>query len=339
MFLVMLGLMNQCLSDASDGGENLLVGSSFLRGLIVTITLTWFPFPIWYALSPEGFNVIKDEAGMKVAVAFLNVLSKGAFIMYLARIRTDYNTREKTMLSVGYIKDMKSDFDGLEAKKPADKDSLDKILSMLIHDVLESMGRAKDKDHLVEVLEAHLVTTNEDIISLTKEYCQEIGMPWGLILALKSKIRSYNVQTDDPWSMQAMNSVKEIEHSFSAPHIAKNQEKIKDVMKRKQSKVIGDDRSVMGDDKSEKGSLCGGYYPSSPRSTRPSTLAYSSSGAVPTMSAPLSHVGQDDGPQTDEINRLHMLIESQQKNVNGQVDECSQFVTQSMDRILDVLEQ
>merc|ERR1719261_1653647 len=171
------------------------------------------------------------------------------------------------MLSVGYIKDMKSDFDGLEAKKPADKDSLDKILSMLIHDVLESMGRAKDKDHLVEVLEAHLVTTNEDIISLTKDYCQEIGMPWGLVLALKSKIRSYNVQTDDPWSMQASN-LKAAELSFSAPHIAKNHEKIKDVMKR-QSKVLGDD-------KSEKGSLCGSY-PSSPRSTRPSTLAHSSS--------------------------------------------------------------
>jgi len=57
------------------------------------------------------------------------------------------------------------------------------------------------------------------------------------------------------------------------------------------------------------------------------------------MSAPLSHSHDHDGPQTDEINRLHMLIESQQKNVNGQVDECRQFVTQSMDRILDVLEQ
>ena len=47
------------------------------------IALTWVPFPVWYALSPEGFNVIQDAAGMKVAVAFLNVFSKGSFMMYL----------------------------------------------------------------------------------------------------------------------------------------------------------------------------------------------------------------------------------------------------------------
>merc|ERR1719326_2069775 len=89
--------------DASDGGENLLSGTSFLRGLTVVIALTWFPFPVWYALSPEGFNIIKDEPAMKVAVAFLNLFSKGSFIMYLTRIRADYHTRQKTMISVGYL--------------------------------------------------------------------------------------------------------------------------------------------------------------------------------------------------------------------------------------------
>merc|ERR1719316_2613489 len=127
--------------EASGGGETLLTGSSFLRGLVVIIALTWVPFPIWYALSPEGFNIIKDPAGMKVAVAFLNVFSKGSFMMYLARIRTDHNTRQKTLVAVGYIEDM---------------------------DVLMN---------------------NDDILALTKEYCTEIDLPWGLILALKSKIR------------------------------------------------------------------------------------------------------------------------------------------------------
>ena len=74
--------MNACIMEASGGGESLISGSSFLRGLVVIISLTWVPFPIWYALSPEGFNIIKDAAGMKVAVAFLNVFSKGAFMMY-----------------------------------------------------------------------------------------------------------------------------------------------------------------------------------------------------------------------------------------------------------------
>ena len=38
-------------------------------GLVVVIALTWIPFPIWYALSPEGFNIIQDEAAMKISVA------------------------------------------------------------------------------------------------------------------------------------------------------------------------------------------------------------------------------------------------------------------------------
>merc|ERR1719261_543943 len=97
--------MNSCISEASSGGENIFQGSSFLRGLIVIIALTWVPFPIWYALSPEGFNIIKDGPGMKVAVAFLNVFSKGAFMMYLARIRTDHQTRQKTLAAVGYVGD------------------------------------------------------------------------------------------------------------------------------------------------------------------------------------------------------------------------------------------
>ena len=39
----------------------------------------------------------------------------------------------------------------------------------------------------------------------TVQTCREVDLPWGLIIALKSKIRSYNVQSDDTWSMQAFN--------------------------------------------------------------------------------------------------------------------------------------
>jgi len=125
-FMIMLGQMNQCVSEASSGGEHLFTGSSFLRGLVVIIALTWIPFPIWYALSPEGFNIIQDAAGMKVAVAFLNVFSKGSFMMYLARIRTDHQTRQKTLVAVGYIEEMdgvtKREKDGSNQYTPKEND-------------------------------------------------------------------------------------------------------------------------------------------------------------------------------------------------------------------------
>merc|ERR1719261_672928 len=259
-FIVMLSLMNACVMEASSGGENLLYGTSFLRGLTVVIALTWIPFPIWYALSPEGFNIIQDEQGMKLAVAFLNVFSKGAFIMYLSRIRTDFNTRQKTMISVGYMKDIEET--GGMAAGQGDEETVDKLTYMLMKDVLESMGRTKDLEHVVRLLQAHLITTNEDILALTKDYCREIDLPWGLVIALKSKIRSYNVQSDDGWTMKCGDNNAGVSVGFSAPHVAKNEQKIKTVARRQTGKDLSISPSPMyGDDLSDMASNPG--YPTS----------------------------------------------------------------------------
>merc|ERR1719498_2103697 len=70
-------------------------GKSPTRTIVLITASTWVPFPIWYALSPEGFNIIKNTAGMRIAVAFLNVFSKGVFIFYLNRVRADLVTKQK----------------------------------------------------------------------------------------------------------------------------------------------------------------------------------------------------------------------------------------------------
>merc|ERR1719271_2328115 len=99
-FLALCYLMNECIRDASGNGESLMRGSSHLRALAIIVVLTWVPFPIWYALSPEGFNIITNAAAMKIAVAFLNVFSKGAFMFYLSRVRADLEVREQAMNQV-----------------------------------------------------------------------------------------------------------------------------------------------------------------------------------------------------------------------------------------------
>jgi hypothetical protein len=325
----MLTMMNACIMEASDGGETLLWGTSFFRGLTVVIALTWFPFPIWYARSPEGFNIIKDEEGMKLAVAFLNVFSKGAFIMYLSHIRTDYNTRQKTMISAGYMREVENAEANGSAQKDGADERVNKLTVMLIKDVLESMGRSKDQDHVVRLLQAHLITSNEDILALTNDYCREINLPWGLIIALKAKIRSYYVQSDDAWSMHAGAKVAEV--GFSAPHVAKNEQKIKTVMGRKTSK----DFSIsphMADDMSDMASNPG--YPNSAGSL--STL--STRGPMSSTTPKSSYVSAP-GSQSNQTEEFKTLMEDHQRNVNGQVDECRQFVMHSMDKIMYVLEQ
>jgi bacteriorhodopsin len=327
LFMVMCGQMNACIMDASSGGENLCTGSSFLRGLVVIIALTWIPFPIWYALSPEGFNIIKDAAGMKVAVAFLNVFSKGCFMMYLARIRTDHNTRQKTLVACGYIDEM----DGLAKKRALDEESkqvpesdseMDKVTCMLVKEVLETMGRSKDYSNVLARLQAHLITSNEDILALTKDYCRETDLPWGLVLALKGKIRSYNIQLGDAWSMQDDEKMANVQLSLAAPHIAKDKKKIEYVVRKQTSK--GPDDLV--DNASETTSRPG--YPRSPRFSE--TLSSQS---------PFADTQSWNGSSNDEVKKLASIMQEHQKSVNGQVDECRDFVMQSMDKIMGVLEQ
>jgi bacteriorhodopsin len=339
-FMAMLWQMNACIMEASNGGESLLSGSSFLRGLVVIIASTWIPFPIWYALSPEGFDIIQDAAGMKVAVAFLNVFSKGSFMMYLARIRTDHQTRQKTLVAVGYIEEgngVSKVNDSVSGKNNpyASKDSeMDKVTCMLVKEVLECMGRSKDTDNVLQCLAAHLVTNNDDILALTKEYCAEIDMPWGLILALKSKIRSYNIQLGDAWSMQgdANGKMADVTLSLSAPHIAKNKGKIEYVVRRQSSKELS---NGMGE-------------PGSPVSTSQQGGAIFDSDSVseqngyprsPKATTPMSHSAFGSSTSHDEMTKLTSMLTDHQKSVNGQVDECRNFVMQSMDKIMDVLEQ
>jgi bacteriorhodopsin len=342
-FLFMCAQMNACVMDASCGGESLLSGSSFLRGLVVIIALTWIPFPIWYALSPEGFDIIQDAAGMKVAVAFLNVFSKGSFMMYLARIRTDHNTRQKTLVAVGYI-----DEKGVTLAKDANKDAckssdVDNITCMLVKEVLECMGRSKDTDNVLAGLERHLITNNDDILALTKEYCAEINLPWGLILALKSKIRSYNIQLGDAWSMQFHNeeALADVTVSLSAPHIARNKEKIEHVVRRQNSKDLASIPSRSRTNSKDSNLM---DFPSGSRTNskdsnhmpieETTSDRISTSGLLPPTGQSPSSVSSDDG-----INKMTDLLEDHQEAVNRQVDECRDFVRGQMDKIIEALDQ
>merc|ERR1719450_776738 len=58
--------------------------------------MTWFPFPIWYCFSPEGFGFIDDVLLIQVGWAFLNIVSKFSFIFYIQRIKDTYCNRLKT---------------------------------------------------------------------------------------------------------------------------------------------------------------------------------------------------------------------------------------------------
>jgi bacteriorhodopsin len=204
-FGVLVYQMHRTVVESTQGTETLFWGSSSIRTLAVIVTWTWVPFPIWYALSPEGFNIIQNSAAMKIAVAFLNVLSKGAFIYYLMRVRGDLEVKEMVLAEASAVNGMdkkKLGPYGLMADddKPEDQ-KIHPKLAAIVFEVLQAMGRQTDFEPLKEVLESHMITTQEDLMVLTPEYCDAICLPYGFVTACKAKIKHRKVESQEKWNL------------------------------------------------------------------------------------------------------------------------------------------
>merc|ERR1719174_1121834 len=224
-FLILCGLMNETIRESTNGLESLCSGTSSVRSLTMLVVLTWIPFPIWYALSPEGFNIIKNAPMMRIAVAFLNVISKGTSTLYLMRLRSN----EKLTIS------LKAEGSMTGAKVGEEKLSRDSYSGRLVAETLRSIGRMDGTEPILKLLDAHMITSLGDILVLTPEYCEQIGLPWTFVYAFKEQYRRSQVQNADVWDLKhAANRVPAYnaepnspmgQYNFSvspaAPHIAR----------------------------------------------------------------------------------------------------------------------
>jgi hypothetical protein len=242
-FCVLVHQMNRVVVDATSGGESLLYGNSMIRQLSVIVVLTWIPFPIWYALSPEGFNVIDNAAAMKIAVAFLNVLSKGLFIFYLMRVRADLETKELVLAEAKVAAEMED-----EPQKNDEGEEFTKLtagLVVVVHDVLRTMGRENDYDALKHALERNMVNSSEDLMVLTPQYCDTVSIPWAFVTACKAKIKQQQVEKGDRWGMNALKKKfgggeEDTPETFDAikvtplpPQVANDPRKLKEIARRR----------------------------------------------------------------------------------------------------------
>merc|ERR1719199_1193636 len=87
IFGVMLYFNRKQILELTDGREGLWYGESKFRNATLILMVTWFPFPIWFALSPEGAGWVKDVMMIQGGWAFLNVTSKFVLIFYIQGIK------------------------------------------------------------------------------------------------------------------------------------------------------------------------------------------------------------------------------------------------------------
>merc|ERR1719247_1289285 len=238
-FLLLCSLMNETIRESTNGLESLCSGTSSVRSLTLLVVMTWVPFPIWYALSPEGFNIIKNAPLMRIAVAFLNVISKGTFTLFLMRLRSN----EKLTISLKA--------EGTIVASTEDKLGRDSYGGRLVAETLRAIGRMEETETILKLLDAHMITSLGDILVLTPEYCEQIGLPWTFVYAFKEQYRRSQVQNADVWDLKAPAKTRGYEepqsplagYNFSvspaAPHIARNPQKL--------AKVLGEHTNIMDD--------------------------------------------------------------------------------------------
>merc|ERR1719199_173023 len=99
------------------------------------------------------------------------------------------------------------------------------------------MGRQTDFEPLKDVLESHMITTQEDLMVLTAEYCESICLPYGFVTACKAKIRQRRVENPEK-GQEAFDSVS-VATAPLPPQVANDPRKLKEHHRRASERLGG----------------------------------------------------------------------------------------------------
>eukprot|EP00933_Yihiella_yeosuensis_P032231 TRINITY_DN2581_c1_g1_i3.p1 TRINITY_DN2581_c1_g1~~TRINITY_DN2581_c1_g1_i3.p1 ORF type:complete len:907 (-),score=213.75 TRINITY_DN2581_c1_g1_i3:554-3274(-) len=191
----------QQIVENSDGEESVFKGDSDYRKLTVIVMITWFPFPLWFFMSPEGFGAITDVTTIQLGWAVLNIVSKFGFILHLQYIKNQYCKKldaARELYGVqpgGQIPDELVQGKGGAPRDTAagendeDSDGENKI-KVLISETMISLGLASHIDRFTKlVLDAGINST--DILErVNQDRAIDLDLPWSLVDAVQRRWRS-----------------------------------------------------------------------------------------------------------------------------------------------------
>ena len=158
------------IAEVTDGEESFFSGSSEVRRLSMVLVLTWIPFPVWYALSPEGSGIMTDNAVIQIGWAFLNLTAKGSFTMLVQRSKLKYFREMRLVENLS---------DATPERKFADKSVFKQIgVNELVDETLGFLGMSSWAALLKQRLAKGGIRTGLDLDGLTEPTCKEARIPW-----------------------------------------------------------------------------------------------------------------------------------------------------------------
>ncbi|CAE7573760.1 hisS [Symbiodinium sp. CCMP2592] len=211
MFLALVMFYHNALQirENSEGEESILQGDSDFRKLSILLIVTWFPFPLWFCLSVEGWGVITDYLVIEMGWVVLNIVSKFTFIIWMQRMKMVHGKKlEAARELYGLSPSDHVDEEDLKKKAKAqgggavglggvcadkyglgageEADSEQKLVEV-ISETMVTLGMSTHTDRLLKLLVENGVTNTAVLERLNGERCMELNLPWALIDAAQKR--------------------------------------------------------------------------------------------------------------------------------------------------------
>mmetsp|Transcript_149449 Transcript_149449/g.272045 ORF Transcript_149449/g.272045 Transcript_149449/m.272045 type:complete len:811 (-) Transcript_149449:185-2617(-) len=232
--IVMFSLNRWQIVEHSGGQEDLwrpLNGSgSWFWKASVCLIVTWFPFPIWFFLSPEGLGIINSVPVIQVGWGVLNIVSKFSFMALIQYIKTtETNRRDKRWeagaLESGYgdrmgeymfnkedepeMKEIKSIDDGPPSpgSPPLKAPPMNKRMSVsdtavarqnffsVIVETMLSLGLEEHSQRFLKILADQGIDRPAKLKALTEQDCAAKGLPWSIVNSVQKTLP--NMKTEE----------------------------------------------------------------------------------------------------------------------------------------------
>lgn len=195
VFFVCGALVHSCamflnrkqILEHSNGTEGLLVGDSEFRKATLILMGTWFPFPIWYFLSPEGLGLIDNILLVQMGWAFLNIAAKFSSIFYIQRVKDNYKNHLKVKRA---MQECRGEDESAGFKKNGE-------LKSCVVETMTFLGMAENCDRFMNLLQQAQVTTFAQIERLTRDDCMRLQLPFDLVCALQKRQKVWRMEMVD----------------------------------------------------------------------------------------------------------------------------------------------
>eukprot|EP00929_Paragymnodinium_shiwhaense_P026510 TRINITY_DN1576_c0_g1_i5.p1 TRINITY_DN1576_c0_g1~~TRINITY_DN1576_c0_g1_i5.p1 ORF type:complete len:763 (+),score=260.78 TRINITY_DN1576_c0_g1_i5:236-2524(+) len=221
--LLMWGLNAKQINEHSNGEESIFAGDSEFRKATLLLIATWFPFPCWFIISPEGLGIVQSILLIQVGWAFLNIVSKFTFIFYIQRIKDNYCSRLKVKREMyagppntGNM--MMQGGDGMmkPGQNPHDSDDMrsNGELHGIVVETMTFLGMVQHADRFMRLLHNAEVRSPEMVDALSKERCAELQLPWDLVCALQKRIQVWHLEMRDTAEIELEKGEQHYERHF-----------------------------------------------------------------------------------------------------------------------------